>query len=215
MADKKEFSFLEKAPSKPMNSGPFKDEVSRLKEEVEDLKLQLELHGIVVDKYQKFIEDGETKSISELRSLVRPMDSVITEFKIAISDQFHPYVYDSHFLLAVQKSLDMVFSFKRVKMPVSFWLSFSDMVRLKAADDIDRAIILCSLFRSLGSETASVLIGKDKTAWVSFGFGKKMFIVDIANRVMSAYPVGEEGFKQFMYKMQYAFNDKEYEDFSK
>ncbi|MFH1306087.1 MAG: hypothetical protein ABIH83_00315 [Candidatus Micrarchaeota archaeon] len=206
----KKVSGGKKEPPPPLKPS----ETDELKKRISILRMQLELCNIVIERYKKFIEDGETKSISDLRSLVRPMDSTITEIKIGIEDQFHPYVFDSNFLLATQKAMDISFAWKKVKLPVSFWLSFQDMVRLKAADDMDRAILLCSLFRALGSDSSRVLIGKDKSAWVSFTFSEKQYIVNITSRTMSAYPLGDEGLKQFMYGIQYAFNDKDYQDLS-
>lgn len=190
------------------------DEAAALRKQVLDLRLQLEVQHTILERYQKFIEDSEAKSAAELRELVRPLDSVVTELKMQVQDQFHPYLYEQHFLQAVQKALDTLFAYRHVALPVSFWMGFSDMARLKAADDIDRAILLCSLLRSLGSETTRVLIGKNKSAWVSFVFLDKQYIVDIAKRIMSAYPSGDDALKQFIYQIQYAFNDREYEDLS-
>jgi hypothetical protein len=110
--------------------------------------------------------------------------------------------------------MDLVFSWKKVKLPLSFWMSFEDMARLRAADDIDRAILFCSLFRALGSDSARVLIGKDKSAWASFVFNKKQYVVSVVGKSMSAYTLDEDALRQFLYQMQYAFNDKDYEDFS-
>jgi hypothetical protein len=190
------------------------EEAEALRKQIADLKLQLELYKLVVERYKKFIEDSESKTIAELRQLVRPLDSTITELKISIQDRFHPYLYQDHFLKAVEAGLDIVFSWKTISMPVSFWVSFPDMARLKAADDIDRAILLCSLFRSLGSDNARVLIGKNKSAWVSFSFADKHYVVDIAHKSMNAFNPKDESLKQFMVGILYSFNDREYEDFS-
>jgi hypothetical protein len=200
-----------KAPAIPP---PTAEETAALKHQLSDLRLQLELHRIVLERYQKFIEDGEAKSVGEMRELVRPMDSVVTEMKITIADQFHPYLYEKHYLPAVQKSLDMLFAFRPVSLPVNFWMSFADMAHLHAADDIDRAILLCSLLRSLGSESARVLIDKGKGAWVSFVFTDKQYMVDISKRTMSAYTADDEALKILLKTVQYAFNDREYEDLS-
>lgn len=200
-----------KGISKPVSAADLPDTVRR---QVQDLKLQLEINRMILERYQRFIEDGEAKSIAELRELVRPLDSVVTELKIQIQDQFHPYLYEQHYLPAVQKCLDMLFAFRTVTLPVNFWMSFSDMARLRAADDIDRAILLCSLLRALGSESARVLIDKNKGAWVSYVFGDKQYLIDIGKRVMSAYPLADETLLAFMRQVQYAFNDKEYEDLS-
>ena len=200
---------------KDAKNAPIKVEpIDEYKKKAEIQKLQIELLNLIIERYRKFIEDGETKSLSELCTLVKPLDASVTEIKIQIEDQFHPYTYDSNYLLATQKAMDIIFSWKKIKMPLSFWMAFEDMVRLKCADDLDRAIILCSIFRSLGSDSALVLIGKDKSAWTSFVFGEKHYIVNISERTMSAYKSDSEGLKQFMYNMAYSFNDRDFKDFS-
>jgi len=190
------------------------EEADALRKQLADARLQVEIYKLVVERYRKFIEDSESKSIAELRSLVRPLDSSVTELKISIQDQFHPYLYQDHFLKAVEAGMDLIFSWKPVQMPISFWVSFADMARLKAADDIDRAIVLCSLFRALGSDNAMVLIGKNKSAWVRFGIGDKEYVVDITHKAMNAFSGKDDSLKQFMFGILYSFNDREYSDFS-
>ena len=189
-------------------------EADALRKQLAEARLQVEIYKLVVERYRKFIEDSESKSISELRQLVRPLDSAVTELKIAIQDQFHPYLYQDHFLKAAEAGMDMVFAWKPVQMPISFWVSFEDMARLRAADDIDRAILLCSLFRALDSDNAMVLIGKNKSAWVRFGFGDKDFVVDVTHKAMNAINTKDDALKQFMFGILYSFNDREYQDFS-
>ena len=189
-------------------------ELAALRNELDDAAMQLEICKIVVERYRKFIEDGEAKSIAELRSLVKPLDHTVVEIKINIQDAFHPYVYDKHFVPAVQKALDVIFSYRSVTLPVNFWLEFDEIQRLNASDDIDKAILLCSLLRSLGSETARVLITKNKDAMVVFEFGQKQYVVEISRKAMCAYPEGDDAFLQIKHMALYSFNDLEYEDLS-
>ncbi len=185
-----------------------------LRRQLDEIGLQLEIYKVIIERYQKFIEDGEAKSIADLRGLVRPLDHSVVEMKINVQDAFHPYVYEKNFIQAVQKSLDMVFSFRAVSLPLNFWLQFEEMQHLNAADDIDRAILLCSLLRALGSESVRVLITKTKEAMVTFAFGNKQFVIEISKKAMSAYPLGDDQFVQIMHSVLYSFNDREYEDLS-
>ncbi len=189
-------------------------EMAALRHELDDMAMQLEICKIVVDRYRKFIEDGEAKSIAELRSLVKPLDHTVVEIKINIQDAFHPYVYDKHFVPAVQKALDIIFSYRTVTLPVNFWLEFDEIQRLNSSDDIDKAILLCSLLRSLGSDSAKVLITKNKDALVTFEFADKQYMVEISRKAMSAYPKTDDSFLQIKRTALYSFNDQEYEDLS-
>ncbi|MEM3362328.1 MAG: hypothetical protein QXH71_01035 [Candidatus Anstonellaceae archaeon] len=206
-----DLSFLKKNP-KAQNYQ--EKQLEELQEQLKIKDLQIEILYLIIDRYRSIIEESESKSIAELSSLVKPLDGSVNEIKIYIQDQFHPYIYEQHFLLATQKALDIVFSWRKIKLPISFWLNFDEMVRLKAADDIDRAIFICSLFRSLGSDSAKVVISKDKSAWVFFTFNNKDYIVDIAKKSMSAYPKDCQELKEFFYSALYIFNDKEYKDLS-
>lgn len=189
-------------------------ELDGLRKELDDIALQLEICKIIIDRYRKFIEDGEAKSIADLRTLVKPLDHAIVEMKISIQDAFHPYVYEKHFIPAVQKSLDLIFSYRAVSLPVNFWLEFEEIQRLNASDDIDRAIILCSLLRALGSESVKVLITKNKDALASFSFGGKVYLVELARKSMSAYPENDDQLLQIQHSILYSFNDREYQDMS-
>jgi len=190
------------------------DKVSKLEQEIEILKLQIDVLFMIIERYRAMIEETEAKSVAELSTLVKPTDGTITELKVYIEDHFHPYIYSENFILATQKALDIVFSWKKIKLPISFWMSFDQMLKLKAADDIDLAVLICSLFRALGSDSAKVVIGKDKSAWVFFTFNNKDYIVDIAKKSMSAYPHDSSEIKEFFYLAAYAFNDLEHADFT-
>lgn len=205
-----DLSFLKKEKKQTQDQ----TQITQLQQTLEIQKLQIEVLYLIIERYRSIIEESEAKSIADLSLLIKPLDGTITELKIYIQDQFHPYIYQENFILATQKALDIVFSWKKIKLPISFWLGFEDMVKLKAADDIDRAIFICSLFRALGSDSAKVVIGKDKSAWVFFTFNNKDYIVDITNKSMSAYPSGSQDVKEFFYSAQYIFNDKEYQDLS-
>ncbi|MCM8830716.1 MAG: hypothetical protein NC918_00785 [Candidatus Omnitrophica bacterium] len=209
---KLDLSFL-KSKNKE-NQSQLEEKIAQLQQIIDTQKLQIEVLYLIVERYRSIIEESEAKSVAELSLLVKPLDSTITELKIYIQDQFHPYIYQENFIFATEKALDIIFSWKKIKSPISFWLDFEDMAKLKAADDIDMAIFICSLFRALGSDSAKVVIAKDKSAWVFFTFNNKDYIVDIKNKSMSAYPSGGEDIKEFFYSALYVFNDKEYKDLS-
>lgn len=202
------------APPKTPSSDVLVRELDAMRRELDATLLQLEICKIVIDRYRKFIEDGEAKSIAELRSLVKPLDHAVVEMKINIQDAFHPYVYDKHYVPAAQKALDLIFSYKAVTLPVNFWLEFEEIQRLNASDDIDRAILLCSLLRALGSDSAKVMITKNKDALVMFDFGEKHYVVEISRKAMSAYPKNDDQYLQIRHSAIYTFNDAEYEDLS-
>jgi len=174
----------------------------------------MRLYKIIIDRYRDKIEEYETKSVSELKSLVLPFDPKIIQIRESITEGFHPYVYDEHFLLAARLAFEYVSSFKTVQAPVSFWLSFSDMQEIMAGDEIDKSILLCSILRSMGSESAKVFVTDSRNSYVLFQFAGKSFVADHSQKALQEFLSGEKALESLKGKTLYSFNDKEYDDFS-
>jgi len=178
-------------------------------------ELRAELYRTIISRYQNFIEESESKSISELKELVKPHDKTVMEVKISILDAFHPYVYDESFLMAAQAALAHIASIRTVQLPLNFWLSFEDMERLKAADSIDRAVYLCSILRSLDNDNARVYIAENKKPYVLFEYKGQAYLIDVDSGKSTMSPSVEAALKTITdSKPVYSFNDKAYEDLS-
>ncbi|MFA4983277.1 MAG: hypothetical protein WC588_03600 [Candidatus Micrarchaeia archaeon] len=173
----------------------------------------IQLYRLIIDRYRDTIEERETKSVSDLQRMVQPRDEIILKLRDSITEGFHPYVYEEHFLQAAESSFTMVSSFRTVFSPVSFWLTFAEMQSLSAGEEIDKSIFLCSLLRSLGSENAKVFVTDPKSAQVLFQFNAKSFIADCENPKITEKASGAEALSSLKGKLLYSFNDKEYEDF--
>jgi len=177
-------------------------------------ELRISLLKLVIDRYREKIEEYETKSVADMKGMVTPREQHISEIKEKITEEFHPYVYDEHFLSAAKMCFEFVSSFRTVSLPVSFWLSFSDMKELMAGDEIDKSLLFCSLLRSLGSESAKVFVTDSRNSYVLFQFGGKSFVADHSKKELQAAESGAEAFKLLSGKILYSFSDKEYEDFA-
>lgn len=177
-----------------------------------DEEIRLALYRIIIDRYRDTIEAQEAKSISDLKGRVMPHDEKIMEIRDAITQDFHPYVYEENFMQAAQMCFEYVSSFAAVSPPVSFWLDFAEMQQLLAGDEIDKSVLFCSLLRSLGSEDAKVFVNDGKRSCVIFGFGGKCFIAGQADKFEGA-PSFEAARALVKGKVLYSFNDKEHEDF--
>jgi len=178
-----------------------------------DNELSMKLYKLIVDRYREQIEDYEKKSIADLKGILKPHDAKIIEIRDSITHDFHPYVYDEHFLPAAKMCFTYVSTYKTLQLPISFWLSFEDMQNLMAGDEIDKCILLCALLRSLGSENAKVYVTEAKRAYVFFIFaGKKMF-ADFTQKDLSEVEDLNAASAQMKGKLLYSFNDREHEDF--
>jgi hypothetical protein len=199
--------------SSPPSDAPAQGGSSAASPPPED-ETKLRLYKLIIDRYRDKIEEYETKSVSELKSLILPYDAKITEMRESITEGFHPYVYEESFLLAAKLSFERLSSFRTIPAPVSFWLSFADMQEIMAGDEIDKSILLCSLLRSLGSESAKVFVTDTRNSYVLFQFSGRSFVADHSQHEMSSFESGEKALECLKGKILYSFNDHEYEDFS-
>ena len=146
----------------------------------------------------------------------------------AYAEKFE-YGYARDFPKAAELSLGIVKSFKPVRadLPVSYWLSPSEVEELGAADPLDKAIFLCSLLRALECKSARVRMvemeGRATQPLVLFEFEGKSCIVDpadpsseISGRENVTFESQLASFKANGLRCTrslYEFNDLEYEEF--
>jgi len=173
----------------------------------------IKLYRLIIDRYRDIIEERETKSVLDLQRMVQPREESVLKIRDSLIEGFHPYVYGENFLPAAQAAFSMLFSFRTVSSPVSFWLSLQDMQEIAAGEEIDKSIFLCSILRSLGSENAKVFVTDPKSSYVLFQFSGKSFVADHSQAQLLEKPSGAEALSSLKGKLLYSFNDKEYEDF--
>lgn len=204
-----DLSFMKKQPGASQPAPP----PVQPKEPSED-EVRLRLYRIIIERYREEIEEHEVKSVSDLKGLVQPRSETILSIRDSMLDTFRPYVYAEHFLQAAKMAFSYVSSFKPVSAPVSFWLSFSEMKDLMAGDEIDKSILLCSLIRSMGSESAKIFVTDSKASYVVFEDKGAHFVADHSKDELCQAKGWQECLALFRGKPIYAFSDKEYEDFS-
>jgi hypothetical protein len=179
---------------------------------LQESELKIALHKLIIARYINYIENSEGKNIAELKELVKPYDKAITELKIQILDKFHPYVFDQHFLQAAELAVAHVLQIRSVTLPLSYWMDFEDMESLHAGDDIDRAILLCSILRSLDCESAAVVISESKKPFVIYEFGNAAYLVEIEHCTCAQASSRAAALGRINERLLYSFNDKEYQD---
>lgn len=181
-------------------------------QETED-GLRLKLYKLIIDRYRDMIEQGESRSVSDLKAMVMPHHEKIVELRESITEGFHPYVYEEHFLQAAKMCFEYVSSFRTISAPVSFWLTFQDMKEIMAGDEMDKSMLLCSLLRSLGCENAKVFLSDSRNSYVLFQFSSKSYVADHSQKGLVEGKSGAEAMALLKGKILYSFNDKEYESF--
>jgi hypothetical protein len=212
--------FLRKKEPEPKPE-PEKPPCDECESELDASKRRESIYRKIIERYRELIEASESKSIPELRSLVRPQSSSVIELKDTLTKDFKPYEYEKDFLTAAQRAFEFVKDeIKTERIPVEFWLSPKDILELKAADEMDKAILLCSLLIALGNKGAKVVVemkGGLKHAFVMFSFGNRYYLFDPVHDINLA------GSKEILEaqistekdeenKIVYEFNDMEYNE---
>lgn len=173
--------FLRKKEPEPKPE-PEKPPCDECESELDASKRRESIYRKIIERYRELIEASESKSIPELRSLVRPQSSSVIELKDTLTKDFKPYEYEKDFLTAAQRAFEFVKDeIKTERIPVEFWLTPKDILELKAADEMDKAILLCSLLIGLGNKGAKVVVemkGGLKHAFVMFSFGNRYYLFD-------------------------------------
>ncbi|MEW6328711.1 MAG: hypothetical protein AB1468_01205 [Candidatus Micrarchaeota archaeon] len=188
-------------------------------EPCEDHELSIAVYKKILARYHEQIEKNEYKTISELRALVNPSNPAVQETSAKIREEFHPYIYDNDFLAAAEKAYDFIKNdIKDVALPLDFWLSPEDILELRAADETDKAIFLCSLLVALDNADARVVVetNGERHVFVIFEFNGIFYLMDPVHdvrlegareEVLKAYFADRAG-----NRLVYEFNDRVYEE---
>ncbi len=176
-----------------------------------DSEVKLKIYELILSRYKERIEEGEHKSISELRERISPYNDFVKQLAERLSAGLRPYEYEKHFTAALQNSVEYIKSLRNVELPVSFWIDFKTMDELKAGDIIDQALLLTSLLRSFGSPTAKMLITKSRRVYVGYEWkGEQHMVNPESGSVLS----GEDVQKAFSEDpLVYAFSDVYFETY--
>jgi len=185
--------------------------------EEEECKQRVALYRRIIERYREMIEKSETKTVTELRSLIVPKDAAVVKLRDGLLKEFRPYIFEQHFEEVARKAYAFVLDkVANEELPVDFWLEPRDVVELRVADEMDKAVLLCSLLRSLECESAKVIVESngERHVFVGFEFKGKYMLMDPAHRVMVEGKREDVLKKRFGSgrKQVYEFNDKEYDE---
>jgi len=188
--------------------------------EAEALKRRISLYRKILDRYKDIIEKSESKTLAEMKGLIDPENPSIRSLRERIASEFRPYIFEKDFEKAAQKAFEfMRDEVANEQMPIDFWLSSQDVLELRAADEMDKSVFLCSLLASLENDSARVAVASDHKAhsFVIFEWKGSFHLFDPVHDVrMSGEKdlVLEEHRKKFGWKkIEYEFNSRSYQEF--
>ncbi|MFA5077187.1 MAG: hypothetical protein WC488_02060 [Candidatus Micrarchaeia archaeon] len=169
------------------------------------------IYELIISRYKELIEQNEHKSVSELRERISPYNEFIRKLNERLSEDLKPYEYERDFEKAVRNCINYIKGIENVEPPVSFWIDFETMDRLKAGDVTDQALLLASLLRSFGSPTAKVLIARSRKIYVGYEWKGEQHII---NPESGSLLSGEDVQKLFLEDpLAYAFSDFYFETY--
>ncbi len=161
----------------------------------------------IIGRYAEHINLNEQKSILELKALVDPRHPTVAKLALAHPSQKQAFGFVS--------SLESI----HVSLPVSFWLSFDEMVELSGGDPFDKSRLLCAMLSALGLKArVRVVMLESKVqhalVWVESQPVVAMDVVhgfewsaDSIDAALKAYPAEHK-----VAKSLYEFNHEEYRE---
>jgi hypothetical protein len=201
------------------------------------------LYRLVIERYKDYINEREQKTIPMLKSLVNPDDTTVqalkTRFVLAVEEAKKQaagetvvetrelgYSYENDFLDAARLAFEYAQGLGRTnsELSISFWLTFAEVVEHGVADAFDRALLLCSILESLGSNDAKVtVLGlEDGSTHPAVTFGSDRLVLldpsnpnarfgELAGQSKAELVVGfETGDGRKAARVEYEFNRDEY-----
>lgn len=202
--------------SQPNPGNPGSEDMKKYKEKVEEYYHRIQLYQLLVSRYKEQIDTNEVKSVQDVKSLVQPGNSNVTQIVQRIKAETTEYMrqYQGAF-----ESIDEVHSVPSIG--TTFWLSVKEMLDNKVADYEDKAILLCSILRGLGASSrvlvASLTDGSNRPL-VMITLKDKTILLDPNKKHEFLQYVGKrnDAIKQFkidgkaIKRILYEFNDKDY-----
>ncbi len=187
-------------------------------EEDELLKKYNTLYLEILMRYKDEIEKGETLYVAELPKLVTPQDESVLAVVNNIKSSFAAYSLDDNFYDAAMKAQAYInTSVSGISVPVQFWLTPSEVIRMGAGDVFDKTVLLCSILIGLGNLTArivTVVKGSGSESAVYCEFHSKLLLLRADGR-MGEFDgkqglLAAMGFSDDPGTTAYEFNDKMY-----
>src|SRR3989344_590746 len=184
------------------------------------------LYKLLLSRYAGVINEGERKTVGEIKALVSKEDLTIQ----SLAQQFIPenYSFGNHFFQAAEKAFAYVrdeIMFVKADINIFFWLTPKEITQEKIGDDEDQAVFLCSLLYALGDEKAEVVIAEMENAsshaFVITELSGKFLLLDPSQKhdfrefygekkdALEKYSFAGAKIKRFLYK----FNNSNYEQF--
>ncbi len=168
----------------------------------------LEVAEYILARHKDELEKEEIRSLSRLRQIISPYSEYVSSLKTKILKSLAPYKKEENFLDAVQEIVSHASGIEIVQLPIQYSLSFEEMEKFGAASRIDKALLVTSLLRAIGTESAYCIVG-NQYSLVKFRWLNEQYAVDIDKNELLSGEKAEEFIMNS--KPRYIFNDLSFE----
>lgn len=187
---------------------------------------KVKLCELLLKKYAKAINESETKTIGQIKSMINADDLSLASFISEFKEE--NYTYEKGFPETLKKIFEFVqkeFTYIELDIELNYWLSPKEIITNKIGDDEDLSMFLCNVARALGNKEAYVIMAELSNltlhSFVLLAFGEKTYILDACQNhkfeqfsgsreeVIQKYAFKQAHIKNFVHM----FNDEEYKQF--
>jgi hypothetical protein len=160
------------------------NEFAERRSEANILQDKIRFYELVLGRYRQMIEHSESKTIADLKAMIKPNDETVQKAKEEITSAMRPYIYEQHFHIAAESAHKTVREMRTLKSLIDFWLTPKEMTALRGGDPMDKAVFLCSLLIALDNPDSYVIVGVDSGIKVAVGykFGDQWRLLDTTSK---------------------------------
>lgn len=187
---------------------------------------KVKLCELILRKYAGLVNESETKTIGQIKSMINPDDLSLAAFISEFKDE--NYSYEKDFLDVLKKIFEYIqkeFTYIELDIEINYWLTPKEIITNKIGDDEDLAMLLCNIARALGNKECSVMMAELSNltlhSFVLLALGDKNYILDACQNHKFEQFSGsrEEVIQKYSFKQAHIknfvsmFNDAEYKQF--
>ncbi len=186
--------------------------------DLEQLQKYSKLYLEIIMRYKDYIEENEQLYVAELPKLVTPDNDSVVATVNKIKSGFPMYSFEENFKDAIRASYEYVNSeISTIEVPIQFWLTPEETIRIGAGDLFDKAVLLCSMLIALGNPSTKIIVmidDSERRFVVYSELQNGLVAIDLSSGI-SEYASKEElveklGIGKEEEMTAYEFNDKMY-----
>lgn len=187
---------------------------------------KVKLCELILRKYAKAINESETKTIGQIKTMINPDDLSLAAFISEFKEE--NYSYEKNFLEVLKKIFEFIqkeFIYIELDIEINYWLTPKEIITNKIGDDEDLAMFLCNVARALGNKECYIMMAELSNltlhSFVLLTAENKTYILDTCQNHKFEQFSGsrEEVIQKYNFKQAHIkdfvtmFNDIEYKQF--